>query len=253
MLLTHRRNSRVLLLGALAVALGLAAVPRLADSSTPPITDIGLEALRQCESGGDYTINTGNGYYGAYQYLPSTWRHFAAEAGHPEWAGVLPHQAPPEIQDAVTRHLWNVHPRAWPTCHRRALAAMAVDRPVRGSVDRVTLPDPTDPTVVTVGGWADDPDLMIPVQVELYGAAIWGPEFVHLATVPADHLRPDVGSAAYHLDLTLPGNRWQVRGRDAGIELICARVDGEWIDCAGVPRFVVTGTPHPYEIGDQMR
>jgi len=30
-------------------------------------------ALRQCESGGNYSINTGNGYYGAYQFDQSTW------------------------------------------------------------------------------------------------------------------------------------------------------------------------------------
>ncbi|HEY3241570.1 MAG TPA: transglycosylase family protein, partial [Acidimicrobiia bacterium] len=30
-------------------------------------------SLRQCESGSRYDINTGNGYYGAYQFLLSTW------------------------------------------------------------------------------------------------------------------------------------------------------------------------------------
>lgn len=29
--------------------------------------------IRQRESGGDYRINTGNGYYGAYQFLKSSW------------------------------------------------------------------------------------------------------------------------------------------------------------------------------------
>ena len=41
--------------------------------------------LRHCESGGNYTINTGNGFYGAYQFLPRTWRGL----GFPG----LPHQA----------------------------------------------------------------------------------------------------------------------------------------------------------------
>jgi resuscitation-promoting factor RpfA len=31
-------------------------------------------ALRMCESSGNYGINTGNGYYGAYQFLWSTYR-----------------------------------------------------------------------------------------------------------------------------------------------------------------------------------
>lgn len=31
-------------------------------------------SVRACESGGDYKINTGNGYYGAYQFDLQTWQ-----------------------------------------------------------------------------------------------------------------------------------------------------------------------------------
>lgn len=65
--------------------------------------------LRQCESGGNYGEDTGNGYYGAYQFLPSTW-----------WAlgySGMPNQAPPAVQDQAARQLlqrqgWG----AWPAC-----------------------------------------------------------------------------------------------------------------------------------------
>jgi hypothetical protein len=68
--------------------------------------------LRQCESGGRYNINTGNGFYGAYQFHPRTWRGL----GFPG----LPHQAPPEMQDEAARKLqarsgWG----QWPVCSRR--------------------------------------------------------------------------------------------------------------------------------------
>lgn len=68
--------------------------------------------LRQCESGGRYNINTGNGFYGAYQFLPGTWRGL----GYPG----MPHQAPPEMQDEAARKLqarsgWG----QWPACTRR--------------------------------------------------------------------------------------------------------------------------------------
>jgi hypothetical protein len=68
--------------------------------------------LRSCESGGRYTANTGNGFYGAYQFLPRTWRTL----GYPG----LPHQAPPELQDEAARKLqarsgWG----QWPVCSRR--------------------------------------------------------------------------------------------------------------------------------------
>jgi hypothetical protein len=68
--------------------------------------------LRRCESGGRYNINTGNGFYGAYQFHPRTWRGL----GFPG----LPHQAPPEMQDEAARKLqarsgWG----QWPACSRR--------------------------------------------------------------------------------------------------------------------------------------
>jgi hypothetical protein len=68
--------------------------------------------LRSCESGGRYDINTGNGFYGAYQFHPRTWRNL----GFPG----LPHQAPPEMQDDAARKLqarsgWG----QWPVCSRR--------------------------------------------------------------------------------------------------------------------------------------
>ena len=41
--------------------------------------------LRQCESGGNYAINTGNGFYGAYQFDLRTW-HGLGYAGRPDEA-----------------------------------------------------------------------------------------------------------------------------------------------------------------------
>ncbi|HMD44991.1 MAG TPA: transglycosylase family protein [Acidimicrobiales bacterium] len=65
--------------------------------------------LRQCESGGNYADDTGNGYYGAYQFSAGTW----ASLGY----GGLPSQAPPAVQDAAAQALearsgWG----QWPAC-----------------------------------------------------------------------------------------------------------------------------------------
>ena len=69
-------------------------------------------ALRQCESGGNYAENTGNGYYGAYQFSLGTW----ASLGY----GGLPSAAPPAVQDAAAQALqarsgWG----QWPVCSVR--------------------------------------------------------------------------------------------------------------------------------------
>ncbi len=75
------------------------------------------EAVRQCESGGDYRIDTGNGYYGAYQFLPETWDWAVRGAGFPMWAGELPNRAPPDVQDAAAEWLRvNSGLHHWPVC-----------------------------------------------------------------------------------------------------------------------------------------
>lgn len=89
--------------------------PRLARATIrPQVVPTGdvWARLRQCESGGNYKINTGNGFSGAYQFHPRTWRGL----GYPG----LPHQAPPEMQDEAARKLqarsgWG----QWPACTRR--------------------------------------------------------------------------------------------------------------------------------------
>lgn len=60
-----------------------------------------LFALRTCETGNNYSRNSGNGYYGAYQFLPSTWDNIARKTGRLDLVGVLPSLASPADQDAM--------------------------------------------------------------------------------------------------------------------------------------------------------
>jgi hypothetical protein len=71
-----------------------------------------LAQLRYCEAGGIYTRNSGNGYYGAYQYNLGTWANYGGYA--------RPDLAPAEVQDAkamldISIRGWS----PWPTCARR--------------------------------------------------------------------------------------------------------------------------------------
>ncbi len=69
-------------------------------------------ALRKCESGGNYAINSGNGYYGAYQFASGTWRKLG-------YSG-LPHEASPATQDEAARKLQSQQGWApWPACTRK--------------------------------------------------------------------------------------------------------------------------------------
>lgn len=44
-------------------------------SGAPPAgaNTVDWDAIAQCESGGDWSISTGNGYFGGLQFSPSTW------------------------------------------------------------------------------------------------------------------------------------------------------------------------------------
>ena len=58
-------------------------------TSTTP-SDSVWDKIAQCESGGNWSINTGNGYYGGLQFSAATWR----SVGGPG----LPHQQSREVQ-----------------------------------------------------------------------------------------------------------------------------------------------------------
>ena len=61
-----------------------------------------LSALRSCEArSSGYTTNTGNGFYGAYQFMASTWDRIAPKAGRPDLVGVRPDLASPADQDMM--------------------------------------------------------------------------------------------------------------------------------------------------------
>lgn len=70
------------------------------------------KALAKCESGGNWSINSGNGYYGGLQFSASSWRAVGGTKYAP-----LPHQATPQEQIAAAEKLrasggWG----HWPAC-----------------------------------------------------------------------------------------------------------------------------------------
>jgi len=71
--------------------------------------------LAQCESGGNWAINTGNGYYGGLQFLGSTWNAYGGREFAPR-----ADLASREQQIVVAeRILDDVGYGAWPACSRR--------------------------------------------------------------------------------------------------------------------------------------
>jgi hypothetical protein len=71
------------------------------------------DRVAACESGGNWSINTGNGFWGGLQFLPSTW--FAWGGGPFDGVGPFPYSREYQIGIAVGHPLSH-----WPYCQRFA-------------------------------------------------------------------------------------------------------------------------------------
>jgi hypothetical protein len=58
---------------AAAISGALAIVPMAMSSATANADSVNWDAIAQCESGGNWSTNTGNGHYGGLQFKPATW------------------------------------------------------------------------------------------------------------------------------------------------------------------------------------
>jgi hypothetical protein len=93
-----------------AAAPAAPAAPRVTYSGTSVWDD-----LAQCESGGNWAINTGNGYYGGLQFSYGTWHGY----GGGEFAE-YPHQATREEQIIVAERLHAARGYSpWPACRSK--------------------------------------------------------------------------------------------------------------------------------------
>ena len=119
--LTPRKHARhakpskaapALVAGGLTAAFAVVGGGAVATSASAGGSTAQFEALAQCESGGNWSINTGNGYYGGLQFSAATWRGIGY--------GGLPHQASKATQIEAGQKLqgqsgWG----QWPACSRK--------------------------------------------------------------------------------------------------------------------------------------
>ncbi|MFI8189084.1 transglycosylase family protein [Streptomyces sp. NPDC085946] len=109
---TQARTTAVLAGAALLAPLGL-----LAATGNAVAADGGVwDRIARCESGGNWHINTGNGYYGGLQFSASTWRAYGGTAYAP-----TADRATKDQQIAVATRVQRAQGwGAWPTCSARA-------------------------------------------------------------------------------------------------------------------------------------
>ncbi|WP_215450736.1 transglycosylase family protein [Streptomyces sp. ATCC 21386] len=109
------RTTAVLAGAALLAPLGLLAVTGSASAADSGVWD----RIAKCESGGNWHINTGNGYYGGLQFAASTWRAYGGTA-----YAATADKASKSQQIAIATKVQRAQGwGAWPTCSGRAGAS----------------------------------------------------------------------------------------------------------------------------------
>lgn len=74
------------------------------------------DKVAKCESGGNWSIATGNGYYGGLQFSKSTWKAF----GGTKYAATANKASKAQQIAVAQRTLAQQGPGAWPVCGKRA-------------------------------------------------------------------------------------------------------------------------------------
>ncbi|MBK3570348.1 transglycosylase family protein [Streptomyces sp. MBT62] len=127
---THRkgqaRTTAVLAGAALLAPLGV-----LAATGNAAAADSGVwDRIAQCESGGNWHINTGNGYYGGLQFSAGTWRAYGGSA-----YAATADQASRSAQITVATKVQHAQGwGAWPVCSVRAGASGSAPAASSGTV-----------------------------------------------------------------------------------------------------------------------
>ncbi len=103
------RLAGVAVAGLAVIGAGLATAPSASAASV-------WDSVAQCESGGNWSIATGNGYYGGLQFSAGTWRAYGGGA-----YAATANKASRAQQIAIAQKvLAGQGPGAWPACGRKA-------------------------------------------------------------------------------------------------------------------------------------
>ncbi|CAM5742725.1 hypothetical protein STAFG_8461 [Streptomyces afghaniensis 772] len=110
---THRRPSKASRVIAIAGVTGAAvAAPLMAAGNASAATASEWDAVAQCESGGNWSINTGNGYYGGLQFSASTWSGY----GGTKYASTADQATKEQQIEIAEKVLASQGKGAWPVC-----------------------------------------------------------------------------------------------------------------------------------------
>jgi hypothetical protein len=111
-----RRKEKILrnlrkTLGMTVLAGAMISAPIALGAAVANADSVNWDAIAACESGGNWAINTGNGYYGGLQFSPSTWSSNGGSG--------MPNLASRAEQIRIAENVLRTQGiGAWPTCGR---------------------------------------------------------------------------------------------------------------------------------------
>ena len=109
-----RKHARLALGLTAAGVAGTAAL--LGPASPAQASSVNWDAIAQCESGGNWSINTGNGFYGGLQFTRGTWKAY----GGTKYAGTANKASKSEQIRIAEKVLRGQGIGAWPVCGKKS-------------------------------------------------------------------------------------------------------------------------------------
>jgi nucleoid-associated protein YgaU len=106
----HRSARAIAVVGVTGAA--AVAAPLMVAGSASAATASEWDAVAQCESGGNWSINTGNGYYGGLQFAASTWAGY----GGTQYASTADKASKAQQIAIAEKVLAGQGKGAWPVC-----------------------------------------------------------------------------------------------------------------------------------------
>ena len=123
-----------------AATAGVAAVTPLLASAPAHADSVNWDAIAQCESGNNWSISTGNGYYGGLQFSQGTWNAY----GGGKYASTANRASRSQQIAVAEKVLQGQGIGAWPVCGKRAgSSASYTNRNTEGNSQRSSRSEST--------------------------------------------------------------------------------------------------------------
>ncbi|MFD9128971.1 transglycosylase family protein [Kitasatospora sp. NPDC059571] len=144
MLSINSKRTRRLLATTGVVGIGLS-IPCLTAGTANAASVATWDKVAQCESSGNWSINTGNGFYGGLQFTSSTWAAYGGHTYAPQ-----ANQATKDQQIAIAEKvLADQGPGAWPVCSIQAGLTKGGPAPAINPGGTAAAPAPAAPAAST--------------------------------------------------------------------------------------------------------